>query len=245
MPGETELRKTLLVAKRDSVATLTLDRPPGNLIDGTLLKSLRESVETIRGDDGIRAIVITGGEDVFSEGIDGGAFKSMSSAAKREFVGMGQETLLELERIPKPTIAAMGGKVLGAGLELALCCDMRVASEDAQLGHPEVSAGLVPMFGDTYRLGRLIGRSRACSLIFYAEPIPAWEANEIGLVGKVTPREALLEEARIAVGRIASQPAKAVRAAKAAMIEGDKGGIEAALGSVAGSFHGGRRRKTG
>ena len=235
------MRKPVAFTKYGDVATLTLSRPPANLLDTETLTSLGATVKLVAGDESIRVLVVTGGEKVFSEGIDFEAFRRMRPTAKREFIVLGQTVLLGLERLPKPTIAAVAGKALGAGLELALSCDMRVASDEAQFGHPEILEGLVPMFGGSYRLERLIGRSRARSLVFFGEPIPAWEASEIGLIGKVTPTEALLEEARIAASRIAANPIEALRAAKTAMIEGDTGGMRAAFDSVENLFQGGKQ----
>ncbi len=175
---------------------------------------------------------------MFSEGLDIAEFETMSAKEQRGLVLLGQKALWRLEHSPKPTIAAMAGKVFGAGLEIALACDMRLASEDTRFGHPEISQNLIPMFGNTYRLERLIGRSRSRSLVFFGEPIPAWEALEIGLVGRVAPKGALLEEARIAAGRIASQPENAVQAAKVAMLRGDEREFREALDGVVESLAG-------
>lgn len=208
----------VILAKHDRVAVATLNRPPSNLVNAGLLTALDAAVKSAVSDDDVSVIVVTGGDKVFSEGLDLDAFRSLDDRGRREFVRMGQDVIWRLEHAPKPTLAAMAGKVLGAGLEIALACDLRLATDSSQFGHPEVTQGLIPLFGDTFRLERLIGSSRARSLIFIGEPIPAWEALEIGLAGKIAPDDVLLEEARITAGRIASQPSRAVQAAKTAML---------------------------
>ncbi len=214
------------------MAILTLNRPPANLISRMLLVDLGKALDKAIEDEAVRVIVVTGGDKIFSEGLDIEAFEKLSGDDRTELARLGQGTLWKFEHAPVPTIAAMAGKVIGAGLEIALACDMRVASEDAQFAHPEVSQGLVPMFGDTFRLERLIGKSRSRSLLFFGDPIPAWEALEIGLVGRVAPPGSSLEEARIAAGRIAAQPPHSVRAAKRAMLEAEEKGCRESLEGV-------------
>lgn len=196
------------------------------------MTALDKALGTVIKEDGITVIILTGGDEVFSEGLDLETLRSLGMEEIAEFVRNGQETLRRLEHAPKPTLAAMAGKVLGPGLEIALACDMRLSTEDAQFGHPEVGQGLIPLFGDTTRLERVIGKSRARSLIFMSEPIPAWEALEIGLVGRVAPNDVLLEEARLAASRIVSQPLHAVRAAKAAMLAAEDRASKKAFDAV-------------
>ena len=212
------MRKEVITSKDEHVAVLTMNHPPANLVGRELLAALGKAVAGAVDDPDVNVIVATGGDKVFSEGLDLDSFLALDEDSMRGLIRLGREVVRLLEQAPKPTIAAMAGKALGAGLEAALACDMRLASEDAQFGHPEVSQGLMPLFGGTNRLERLIGSSRSRSLIFTGEPIPAWEALEIGLIGKVVPRGALLEEARIAAARIASQPKDAVQAAKRMML---------------------------
>jgi len=234
----------VIVAKHQHVATLTLNRPPGNLVNVGLMTSLDKALRTVIKEDNITVIILTGGDKSFSEGIDLEAFRSLGDDEMAEFVRNGQETLWRLERAPKPTLAAMAGKVLGPGLEIALACDMRLSTENAQFGHPEVSQGLIPLFGDAVRLERVIGRSRARSLIFTGEPIHAWEALEIGLVGRIAPNDVLLEEARLAASRIVSQPLHAVQAAKAAMLATeDSASRKAFYAIIASLLKGSRERK--
>jgi enoyl-CoA hydratase len=216
------LRKDVIAGKSGHVAVITLNRPPANSVNRELLAAVGKAVADAVGDADAHVIVITGGDKVFSEGLDLDSFLALDEDGKRGLIRLGRDVLRSLEQAPKPTIAAMAGEVLGAGLEIAVACDMRLASEDALLGHPEVSQGLTPLFGGANRLERLVGMSRSRSLIFTGEPIPAWEALEIGLVGKVVPREALLEEARIAAARIASQPKGAVQAAKMSMLRAEE-----------------------
>jgi len=232
------LPKEVVFAKHGRTVVLTLNRPPANLVNRAVLTALDSCVERAVADKDARVIVVTGGDRVFSEGLDTAEFDTMTAKEQRGLVLLGQKALWRLEHSPKPTIAAMAGKVFGAGLEIALACDVRLASEDAQFGHPEISQSLIPMFGNTYRLEKLIGRSRSRSLIFFCEPIPAWEALEIGLVGRVAPQGAILEEARIAAGRIASQPENAVQTAKVAMLRGDEREFREALDGVVESLAG-------
>ena len=225
--------KEVLLSRGENVVVLTLNRPPSNLVNRALLVALGKAVDKVVEDVTIRAVVVAGGERDFSEGLDVEAFRKLSEEEKAALARLGQDVLWRLEHAPMPTIAAMAGKVIGAGLEIALACDMRVASEDAQFSHPEISQGLVPLFGNTFRLERLIGRSRSRSLLFFGDPIPSWEALEIGLVGRVAPPGSSLEEARIAAGRIAAQPAGSVRAAKRAMLEAEEKGCKESLDKVA------------
>ena len=216
------MRKDVITSKGGHVAILTLNRPPANLVNRELLAAMGKAVAGAVDDPDVHVIVVTGGDKVFSEGLDIDSFLALDEDGKRELIRLGRDAIRSLEQAPKPTIAALAGKALGAGLEIALACDMRLASEDAQLGHPEVSQGLIPLFGGTNRSERLIGMSRSRSLIFTGEPIPAWEALEIGLIGKVVPHGALLEEARIAAARIANQPNEAVQAAKRMMLRAEE-----------------------
>jgi len=217
------LRKDVIAVKDGHVAILALNRPPANLVNRSVLAAIGKAVEGAVADPEVRVIVVTGSDIVFSEGIDLESFPALGDEDKRNLIRLGQDVILSIEQAPQPTIAAIAGKALGAGLELALACDMRLASEDAQFGHPEVTQGLIPLFGTSDRLERLIGFSRSRSLIFTGEPIPAWEALEIGLVGKVAPHGAFLEAARIAAARIANQPVGAARAAKRMMLRAEKG----------------------
>ncbi len=230
------MKREVTTTKHKHVATVTINRPPANLLHDGLLDALGENFEEVSKDDDVNVVVITGGDKVFSEGIDLDMFAEFNAKEQTDFIRKGQEIVWKLEHLPKPTIAAIAGMAMNAGLELALACDLRLAGDDVQFGHQEVTKGLMPFFGNTYRLERLIGKSKARALVFFGEPIPAWEALEMGLIGKVAPKDMVLEEARISAARIATQPVDALIAAKRAMLGSDDLQCKEALSSVLKSF---------
>ncbi len=228
--------REVTTAKHKHVATVTINRPPSNLLNDDILEALGKTFEEVGKDRSISVVVVTGGDKVFSEGIDLDIFNGLSAKDQTDFIRKGQEVVWTLEHLPKPTIAAMAGVAMNAGLELALACDLRLAGDDAQFGHQEVTKGTMPFFGNTFRLERLVGKSKARALIYFGEPIPAWEALEMGLIGKVAPKDMVLEEARISAARIASQPVDALIAAKRAMLGMDDLQCKEALASIVKSF---------
>ncbi|NNJ11343.1 enoyl-CoA hydratase [Chloroflexales bacterium ZM16-3] len=198
------------------IATITLNRPKAlNALSSELMDELIAAVEAYDADDSIRVLILTGGPKVFAAGAD---IKSMieSSPIKMHASGI----IAKWDRIRacrKPIIAAVGGYALGGGCELAMMCDIILASESAQFGQPEINIGVIPGAGGTQRLTRAIGPYRAMELILTGEMISAQEAASYGLVNHVCPAESLMGEARRLAEKIASRPPMAVRMAKDAV----------------------------
>ena len=181
-----------------AVAVVTIDHPPVNALSAPLLEELESELERLDADDGVRAIVLKGaGERAFVAGADISEFPSLREEVSQEGGSARgiQKLGARMDAARKPFVAAIHGFCLGGGLELAMCCDIRVAAEDAQLGQPEIKLGLIPGGGGTQRLPRLVGLGRAMLLNLTGDFIDARTAYEWGLVEKVVPREELLDTA--------------------------------------------------
>ncbi|NNG18976.1 enoyl-CoA hydratase/isomerase family protein [Naumannella sp. ID2617S] len=205
----------------DGIGVLRVDRPKMNPLDLGIQLAIGRCAREAAGRDDVAAVVVTGGEKVFAAGADIKQMLNMGQAEMTAEIDAMHDAFEQLARLPKPTIAAVNGYALGGGLELALVCDVRFAAEDAKLGLPEITLGLVPGLGGTQRLARLVGSARAKDLIFTGRMVGAEEAERIGLVERVLPagevQQAALDWARQFVGG----PAVALRAAKALV---DRGG---------------------
>ncbi|MBD3221440.1 enoyl-CoA hydratase [bacterium] len=214
--------ENLSVARDGAVATVTIDRPKRlNALDTATIGELRQVFGELGRDDGIRAIVLTGaGEKAFVAGADIAELAELSGPGAERYSAAGQDLMWMIENLGKPVVAAIGGFALGGGLELALACTVRWASPNARLGLPETGLGLVPGFGGTQRLPRLVGRGRALEMILGGEPITADEALGHGLVTRVIEREDLLPEAQSLAAKLAARPAVALRTALKAVGEG-------------------------
>ena len=200
-----------------TVARLTLDNPPLNLVTRELLEALDAALATLEAADpgDVRAVVVTGaGERAFSAGSHVGDFENQRGAAGRERHALESGVAARLASLPMPTIAAIEGNALGGGLELALCCDIRVASERAKLGLPEVRLAVTPGAGGTQRLPRAIGQARARELILTGRILDAEEAERIGLVSRVVPAGRAVAAAHEIGEGIAARGPVAVREAK-------------------------------
>ncbi len=200
---------------------MTLDRPEAlNALNQQVLDDLSAALDGVDLAT-VRCIIFTGaGEKAFAAGADIAAMADMGPEAAAAFSRHGNEVFRRIETFPCPTIAAVNGYALGGGCELSMACDIRLCSENALFGQPEVTLGITPGFGGTQRLMRLIGMGRAKELIFSARTVKAPEALAIGLVNAVYPAEELLPAARKLAARIARNAPIAVRACKAAMNEG-------------------------
>jgi enoyl-CoA hydratase len=218
-----ETYETILVERADGVALVTLNRPKVlNALNGLMIAELRRAFAALDADPEVRVAILTGaGERAFAAGADIGELNALPSAVRG--VGLartGQGLTLQLERMRVPVIAAVNGFALGGGCELALGCDIRIASESAKFGQPEVNLGLMPGFGGSQRTARLLGRGMAMYLCLTGETIDAHEALRIGLVEKVVPAAQLLDETKRIAGLIASKAPLAVAATKRAIDEG-------------------------
>lgn len=209
------------------VLTLIINRPDKlNALNQQVLAALAEAVEAAAGDEAVRVIVLRGaGDKAFVAGADIGEFREMSPTRAADFSRAGQRLFRRLETLGKPVIAVLDGFALGGGLELAMACTLRVASDKARLGQPEINLGLIPGFGGTQRLARLAGRSGAMELCLTGEPVDAERAHALGMVNRVVPREELDQAVSKLAGRLAGAAPQAVRA----VIESIQHGSEMAL----------------
>ena len=189
--------KNLLVETRESVAIVTINRPEKlNALDDRTMAELDAAFAALGGDPAVRGVILTGaGEKAFVAGADIGELARQSPVEGQERSIRGQKVLDRIETLGKPVVAAVGGFALGGGCELAMACHVRVASENARLGTPEVKLGIMCGYAGTQRLARLVGKGRALELLLTGEMVDAQEAFRIGLVNRVVPRAKLLEEA--------------------------------------------------
>lgn len=214
--------ENILFDVQDQVALVTINRPKSlNALNPPTLEELGEAVRRVREDDAIRVLVLTGaGEKAFVAGADISEFPKMNPLQARLFAQKGQDVFFGLEDLPKPVIACVNGFALGGGLELAMSCDFIYASEKARFGQPEINLGILPGFGGTQRLARLVGRAKAKELCMTGEMIDAATAFQLGLVAKVFPAETLLEETLKVAKAMAAKSALALRAIKAVVDRG-------------------------
>ena len=189
--------KTLLVDVADALATVTVNRPDKlNALSATVVAELHDAARALRADAAVRGVIVTGaGPKAFVAGADIAEFAALGVREARAMALAGQAMVAAFEGMGKPVVAAVNGFALGGGCELAMACHLRIASENAKFGQPEVRLGLIPGYGGTQRLARLVGKGRALHLLLTGETIDAQEAYRIGLVTKVVPAEALLAEA--------------------------------------------------
>lgn len=186
------------------VALVTIDRPQAlNALDEKTLSELGQAFEAAGADTAVRVVILTGsGGKAFAAGADIRELSMLDPQRGEAYARAGQAVFDRISKLPKPVIAAINGYALGGGCELALACTLRIASESARLGQPEVRLGLIPGFGGTQRLPRLVGRARALELLLTGEPVTAATALRIGLVDRVVPPDRLLEETRAVAGSI-------------------------------------------
>ena len=203
------------------ILTLTLDRPEAlNALNAQVFDDLDRALAQA-DQKTVRCVIITGaGEKAFAAGADIAAMADMTQAEAADFSRRGNAVFRRIETFPLPTIAAVNGYALGGGCELAMACDIRLCSENAVFGQPEVTLGITPGFGGTQRLMRLVGMGKAKELIFSARNVKAAEALQMGLVNGVYPADELLPAAEKLAAKIAKNAPVAVRACKAAMNEG-------------------------
>ncbi len=211
----------------DRIATLTIDHPPVNSFNRQVVTELEEAIDELLANDEVKAIVITGGgTNAFVAGADIPEIKASLEqpgedfAVAREFLEKGQRLFLKIERATKPIIAAINGFCLGGGLELAMACHMRVCSDRARLGQPEINLGIIPGWGGTQRLPRIVGKGKAIELILTGDMITAQEAYRLNLVNKVVPAGAVLKEARDLARKIVSKSKFPIAAALRAIDQG-------------------------
>jgi enoyl-CoA hydratase len=218
----------LLVSREDSHVIIQFNRPEVlNALTMKMMEELVETLEELDRDPAVRCIILTGNEKAFAAGAD---IKEMADASSVEMLIRDQFARWDrIRKIKKPIIAAVSGFALGGGCELAMACDMIIASETARFGQPEVSIGVMPGAGGTQRLTRAVGKAKAMELILTGRLITAGEALSAGLINKVVPVEVCLDEARALAREVSSKPPLAVRLAKEAVLKAFDTTIEAGL----------------
>jgi enoyl-CoA hydratase len=212
----------VLYEVRDRVARLTINRPDKlNALDRRTMEAIDRAVQQARDDREVGVLLLTGaGEKAFVAGADIGELTQQDPVAGAAYARVGQAVLDRLERCGKPSIALIKGYALGGGLELAMACTLRVASETAKMGQPEVALAIVPGYGGTQRLARLVGRGKALEMILTGDPIDAKEAHRIGLVNRVVPPAEAEAAGAALAGRLLERGPVALRYAMQAIHEG-------------------------
>jgi enoyl-CoA hydratase len=212
----------LLLERDGAVGIVTINRPAVlNALNARTLDELRRVVLDLQADDSVRVMILTGaGEKSFVAGADINELAVQTPTGGREHALAGQHVLDLIENMGKPVIAAINGFALGGGCELAMACTMRIAADTARLGQPEINLGLIPGYAGTQRLSRLVGKGKAMELILTGTPIPASEAERIGLVNRVVPAAELMTTARALAAQLATQAPIAMRYIMAAINKG-------------------------
>ncbi len=211
----------LLIEKKDNIAVLSFNRPKAlNALNSEVLKEFDIAIDEIKNDNNIYVLIITGVGKAFVAGADISEMRDMNAEQGRLFAELGSKIFRKIELMEKPVIAAVNGFALGGGCELSMCCDIRIASEKAKFGQPEVGLGIPPGFAGTQRLSRLVGTAKAKELIFTGNMIKADEAYRIGLVNNVTEVDNLMDEVMKMATKIASNAQLAVRYSKTAINRG-------------------------
>ncbi|MQA03727.1 MAG: enoyl-CoA hydratase/isomerase family protein [Streptosporangiales bacterium] len=204
----------------DGVATIRLDRPKMNALNRQMQAEISTAAEECASRTDVAAVVVYGGEQVFAAGADIKEMDAMSYADMATQSGDLQACFTAVAEIPKPVVGAVTGYALGGGCELALCCDVRIAADDAKLGQPEILLGIIPGAGGTQRLSRLVGPAKAKDLILTGRQVAADEAQTIGLVDRVVPAADVYTEAQAWAARFVGGPKHALAAAKQAVDRG-------------------------
>lgn len=220
--------ETLLFAREESFAVITLNRPPANAISEALMRELNDALASVEIDEAVRAVIVTGaGDRIFCAGADlGSAFSGGNLDA---FIRFGNGVLRKIERFPKPVIAALNGHALGGGCEIAMACHFRLLKESARMGQTESNLGIIPGFGGTQRMPRLIGRTRALEFLILGTQIPAPDCLTLGLVNRLTREGETLNDAKALARQIAARPPIATRLILESVDDGLEAPIDQAL----------------
>jgi len=214
--------ENILLEKKNAIAYVTVNRPKVlNALNEATMEELRTAFHDLKNDASIRVIILTGaGEKAFVAGADIGELAQRDPVSGKEFAHRGQSVLNLIENLGKPVIACVNGFALGGGCELALACTMRLASDNAKLGQPEVKLGILPGYGGTQRLPRLVGKGLAMQMVLSGEIITAQEAHRIGLVNEVTAAVELIPRAEAIAAKIIANAPLAVQYAMEAVNKG-------------------------
>ena len=228
--------KNFQLEREKEIAILTINKPLMNVLSTDVLNELSQALDEFKMDRNLKVLIITGAGKAFVAGADIKEMKDMNPLEALKYCKLGQGVFNKIENLSKVVIAAVNGYALGGGMELALACDIRIASENAKFGSPEVNLGVLPGFGGTQRLPRLVGIGKAKELIFTGDIIDAKEALKIGLVNNVVKPEELLDSAKEIGNRIASKGFVAVILAKNAINRGRNMSLDSALSIEANVF---------
>lgn len=230
--------KNVILEKEENLAIVTINRPKAlNALNSETLTDINTVIDDLEQDNTIYCVILRGsGEKSFVAGADIAEMKELNEKEGREFGLLGNKVFRRLENLNKPVIAAISGFALGGGCELAMACDMRIASEKAKFAQPETGLGITPGFGGTQRLPRLVGEGKAKELIYTGAIIKADEALRIGLVNKVVPLESLIDEAKAMANMIIANAPIAVRLCKDAINRGMQVDIDNAIEIEASDF---------
>ena len=222
----------ITTSKDEGVCIVKINRPTKlNAMNIDVAKEIISTFQQLDKDDSVRVIVLTGeGDKAFSAGADIEYMSKISADESEVYAKLGQEVTATIENVSKPTIAAVNGFALGGGCEVAMSCDIRIASENARMGQPEVTIGIPPGWGGTQRLMRIVGVAKAKELVYTVKMIKAAEAKEIGLVNNVVPLESLMDEVMNMAKTIASNATLAVRMSKTAINKGRNADLDTGLG---------------
>lgn len=213
--------QNIIFEVESGIAVITMNRPKAlNALNNETLYELTEAIEYCTKEAEVKGLIITGAGKAFVAGADIVQMKDYGSEQGRDYAGFAQEVFNKIEAMEKPVIAAVNGYALGGGCELALACDIRIAGEKAVFGQPEVNLGIIPCFGGTQRLSRLVGAGKAKELIFTADYIKAEAAEKIGLANKVSAQDELLEDAKAMMTVIIGKAPLAIKYAKVAVNKG-------------------------
>jgi enoyl-CoA hydratase/carnithine racemase len=220
--------ETLSFEREDGFVVITLNRPPANAISEALLRELNAAIGSVERDDTVRCVIVTGaGDRIFCAGADlGSAFSGEDIGS---FIRFGNSVLRRIERFPKPVIAAINGHALGGGCEIAMACHLRVLKESARMGQTESNLGIIPGYGGTQRLPRLIGRTKALEFLILGTQVPAPECLALGLVNRLAKDGETLNDAKALARQIATRPPIATRLILEAVDDGLEAPIDRAL----------------
>jgi enoyl-CoA hydratase len=223
---------------KDGIVLLTMNRPQKlNALNAETIGELDDALRRAEADPSVRALILTGaGEKAFVAGADIKELAALDPIGAREFALRGQRVFRRLETMRKPSVAAINGYALGGGLELAMSCTLRVASPNAKLGQPEVKLGIIPGYGGTQRLARLVGRGRALEMLLTGEPVDAAEAHRIGLVNHMMPQQELVAFSRGLLSKVLENGPAAVALAMDAVDRGIDSSLEQGLHYEATAF---------
>jgi enoyl-CoA hydratase/carnithine racemase len=220
--------ETLLFAREETFAIITLNRPPANAISEPLMRELNAALSAVESDDTVRAVIITGtGDRIFCAGAD--LSSAFSGGDVDTFIRFGNAVVRRIERFPKPVIAAMNGHALGGGCEIAMACHFRLLKETARMGQTESNLGITPGFGGSQRLPRLVGRTKALEFLILGTQVPGPECLALGLVNRLTKEGEALNDAKALAREIAKRPPIATRLIIEAVDEGLEAPIDKAI----------------